>query len=87
MALVWANVTQDDIDSGERHEARWCPLARALRHETGKSVSVGTRSATVWDASGMSVMDMTPRTERFRHAFDTGQAVAPGRYAFRVTDS
>lgn len=83
----WVAVTEDDIATGERHDARYCPLARALRRATGRSVSVGTRSATVWDASGMSVMDMTARTERFRHAFDSGQAVKPGRYAFRVSDS
>jgi hypothetical protein len=73
MRLV-VEVTQEDIDKGERKNCFECPLALAIHRASGKQVQVGTKRVYMSDSSGTTVGSaLLPKAARdIIRAVDTG---------------
>lgn len=86
MTRVRIDVTQDDIDNGERDSCDACPIARALHR-------VGYPRAEVYRASwwpgdhDRSHVPLPPSAMAFVQRFDAGrEPVVPGTFVLPVLD-
>ena len=77
-ALMQIEITQDDIDNGERGRTDRCPIALALRRVPGaERTSAGRISCTI----NNKVYRMSAAAQRFVVAFDHDKPVRPMRFA------
>jgi len=81
-------VTQEDIDGGVPQDVRACPIARAMKRQTGKASKVGMWSAwTVeedWQAGIETEYVLPPAAREFIRAFDYNRApVQPATFNLR----
>lgn len=72
-------VTQSDIDNGQREEAGSCPIAHAIRRTIGATevvVDAYGVTASLTDG-GVVTFNMPPTGEQFIEDFDEGSTVYP----------
>ena len=76
-------VKQEHIDKGIQCSAESCPIARAVKAKTHRSVYVSDNDMHYTRSSGNTVMvDLPTVAQKFIAAFDKGQKVRP--FAFEV---
>ncbi len=82
-------VTQYDIDFGVPHECRACPIARAMRRQTGIAWDVGEDDAHNAVASNgsrpINWIRLGEEATKFMLDFDVGHAVYPFSFEFGTT--
>ena len=85
MVDIAIDVTQDDIDNGNRNDKWSCPIANAWNRKFPASeVSVGTESIAFIDCDGFSARVQMPyKAKRFIEKFDNLVTVEP--FSFTVT--
>jgi hypothetical protein len=81
--IIEVQVTQDDIDHGERSRCQECPVARALRRTFGGIyVSVGPRDMSL----GVYVLPTPGDAAEFMNLFDGGFQAGPFGFDLDVPD-
>ena len=82
------NITQRDIDKGERRNCEGCPVYLALRRTTNvRYVGVRDIGFIRGDGPDRFVLVKTPsRIRDFMVQFDDGHAVKPTRFTIEVPD-
>lgn len=68
-------VTAKDIQDGERGNSTRCPIALALRRQTGEEWEVQRR--TCYAAARPGVLVLSAEAQRFIRDYDHGRAVTP----------
>lgn len=89
MAAVTVDVTQQDIDAGERYQCDRCPVALALtRTLPGAFVEVGNNYIRLrrFSESHSNYLTTPDAVEGFIVAFDSGQPVDPFAFALDIPD-
>lgn len=82
---VRINVTQHDIDNGERREPMSCPIARAINRKVLGSAMVGDDTIVLHQAVYRRLSaTQTPAMRAWRTAFDEGRMKVRPR-SFTVT--
>lgn len=75
-------VTQADIDGGERNSSTACPVVLALRRAGHVHAQVGFRQC--WhDGDTTACNDLSKAVETFIERFDAGKPVKPFRFRTR----
>lgn len=77
-------VTQEDIEKGQRHRSLSCPVALAVnRAFNGGSIYVG--SSHIYDENdGMRTIDLPIEAISFIRVFDSGKVVKPFKFSIEV---
>lgn len=74
-------VTQEDIDKGEKFDSDKCALARGIKHSDLppiRSVAVGPLLGYIFLEDGKELMFRLPyEAQIFRRSFDMGESVSP----------
>lgn len=76
------NVKQEHIDDGEREDIERCPIALALREQTGDCWTVGPQGCEIEDADIFLRLPLI--AQQFVKDFDTGNSVTP--FSFELKD-
>jgi hypothetical protein len=82
MATMIVDVTQSDIDEGERLSFRKCPVATALSRATGRVCVVD--GWHWWFARTITNRPLPDLAERFIFDFDNWRPVFPFRFEIAV---
>ena len=78
--LTTLTITQEDIDKGEREESDACPIALALRRETGKDYEVLGDEIVLYDpdtCGRLEQYDLSQKAQDFIITYDDGFPVLP----------
>jgi hypothetical protein len=78
------NVTQEDIDKGCQRNSSNCPVARAIKRQTGQDVLVGAYQFGLM--SGEKLW-MPQGVQNFVYAFDNGYNVLTKPFSFYLPDT
>lgn len=84
MAILWINVTPDDIAFGTPRSGLSCPIARAIKRELppGVNVSVGVETGMV---SGLGVFHLPEKAREFIQRLDRRLSVKPIVFSIEIT--
>ena len=74
-------VTQNDIDSGYQYSCECCPVALAIRRDTGRKAIVGNFRVSFEDGSGFYDLPFDV-SESIQH-FDNGAQIDPFEFELR----
>jgi len=80
---ITVEVTQDDIDHGERGRCQTCPIALALKRATGEAWSV--TDVIVYQVGRPEYAWLPARAEGFVHRFDDCEQVKPFTFKLKVS--
>jgi hypothetical protein len=92
MGILSINVTQEDIERGQRHECDLCPIALALlRAIPGANVEVVPSKVWILPAGkrepfGWELARLPDEAQSFMTKFDLGWAVEPFTFDLEVPD-
>ena len=80
------NVTQEDIQHGQRAKTNACPVALAIKQTIGPfwRVSVISHNAYFYRDTAEEIRLLPQETTEFIKAFDAGNIVAP--FSFEIDD-
>jgi hypothetical protein len=79
-------VTQGDIDGGERWNPARCPLATAIGRALRRKVRVTCGSVWPLPASPGRIAALPRKAANFINAFDQGRAVAPMAFDLNIPE-
>lgn len=71
------DVTQEDIDQGERGSCLKCAVALAIHRATQREIEVGYFTAGEHDCNWNEVISLPPLATQFIADFDLGAPVTP----------
>ena len=75
---ITIDVTQDDIDNGEKAACHFCPIALALNRMTGMSSIIGSTKIHIGEiGQGGATCYTSPEMREFVWKFDTDRGVKP----------
>ena len=75
-------VTQEDINLGCRHVANHCPIAMAMKRETGSEWSVGAFAMQFLADEKVRIIHLPRECGKFVSNFDSGIRVKPFSFEF-----
>lgn len=79
------DVTQEDINHGERGNCNSCPVARAIQRASGHECRAGGSQITIKPENGRNLYLVTPEAAwRFMYDFDMGRKVEPFSFTLRL---
>lgn len=84
--IITVEVTQEDIDQGQRCSCRGCPVALALERATGISWLVDGGCIYVDWRSFQVFAVLSPEVRAFIHRFDCGKPVQPITFTLEVPE-
>jgi hypothetical protein len=89
MATITVDVTQEDIDGGERGDCKKCPIARALARTKGQSPEVSdfevSQFRIQYQREGR--MLLPEEAQIFVRRFDNKRPVSPFSFTLEVPDA
>jgi hypothetical protein len=78
------DVTQEDIEKGERRHACRCPIARAISRAASSQATVGQSVAGYSAWIGDTKVLLPACAAVFAHSFDAGDVVSPFSFDLEV---